>query len=83
MGICSPPAGGEFDKRMNHLSRWASRPEHALLDVKVTVGGHRLPTPQWESERFSGNQAVFLLVRKSFPRICGVEPKLEKVLFEG
>ena len=73
MVVRSPPAGGELDKRMHH-HWWSSRPEHALLDTKVTVGGHRLPTPQRENESNSVILQVLCLVRNRFPRTGGVEP---------
>ena len=68
----SPPAGGEPYKRMHHRHWWSSRPEHALLGAKVSVGGHRLLTPRGKA--FQAFGGWLHPGRKSFPRVCGVEP---------
>ena len=56
------------------LQRWTSRPEHPLQGAKVSVGGHRLLTPLWESECISGILQVFRLVRKPFLAYVGMSP---------
>ena len=67
--------GGERNKRMHH-HWWSSRPEHPSLDAKVTVGGHRLPTPQ-KGKRMNFRYAEgFTLCRKVFPfTYVGLSPQ--------
>ena len=55
---CSPPAGGEPDKRMNRPPVVVIKTRTPTQGVKVTVGGRRLLTPHGKSERFSGTLQV-------------------------
>ena len=73
IGVCSPPAEGELDKRMHRLSG-GHQDQAFYSERRVTVDRHCLLTPQGKVNEFQAIGRHFCWSASLFPAYVGLSP---------